>query len=206
MRPIHRLSYFVLGCLFIAGCASELTDQPSTLTTPVSSPETESPPQASAEPQAQPSDQALARTNEQVVEQAPNDQPAEAWRRDEPPLVDAGPHDVPLPNGGEASLLPFFFDPHPIESWRYDACFDAGECVARVIPQPAGARDRPAVGMRWEHADTYCSTRGLRVQARSQAMAIRDSVPREDWPAGVLDNADPEDIVTAGFRCVRNSE
>lgn len=110
-----------------------------------------------------------------------------------------GPTDVPLPGGGEASLLPFQAERDPVTAARYDACVADGVCVARAVAQPPGSG--PAVGMRWEHANDFCRAIDMQAQSPEQDYAMRHAdLPRP--PVQLRDVADPE-LVTAGFRCVR---
>jgi hypothetical protein len=137
---------------------------------------------------------------------APAPDATRPWLGGERPMVPATSRDVPMENGGEVSLLPFDFDPLPVEARRYDQCYAAGDCVVRRVPQPAtSGPDDPAVGMRWEDAETYCITRGLHVQSAYQHQALRDSTPGlwQGEPT-LLPEADGSVIVTSGFRCVRD--
>ena len=122
------------------------------------------------------------------------------WRAGAPPRIDAGPTDVPLPDGGEASLLPFSYDPHPVPAWRYDGCVAEGACASIKRLQP-GCPDTPAVGMDWPAAATYCAALGLSVQTALQDGVIRDAQPLEARGDHLIDD-DPTVIVTRGFRCV----
>ena len=123
------------------------------------------------------------------------------WRAGTPPRIEAGSLDVPLPDGGEVSLMPFAWDPEPVAAWRYDGCEREGPCTARSQPQPVGCPDAPAIGMRWEHAAAYCSALGLSVQSALQDSIIRDALPRGARGPHLID-ADPTKLVTRGFRCV----
>lgn len=110
-----------------------------------------------------------------------------------PPLVFAPGQEV-FTGDTEYTMLPFFYDPDPIPGDRYDACVGASACPARDLPQPPGA---PAVGMSWNAAQTFCETRGMRVQSAPQDAAIGRRGDREPH----LQGADPNKLVVYGFRC-----
>jgi len=129
----------------------------------------------------------------------------EPWLADERQMIDAGPQDAPLGEHGSVSLLPFFFDAVPIESWRYDACHAARKCAMRRFPQPAGGPNDAAVGMRWKDANQYCLTRELKVQSAPQGYAISSVLGKGAWPPVTLPGVGSS-IVAQGFRCVRVSE
>lgn len=124
--------------------------------------------------------------------------PGASWR--EPgPLVCVGPTDVPLAEGGEASLLPFQAERQPVAAARYDACVADGVCAERTVAQPPG--HAPAVGMRWDHTHEFCLATGMRAQTPEQDLAMRwEDLERP--PVGLGEETDPA-VVVSGFRCVR---
>jgi hypothetical protein len=99
-------------------------------------------------------------------------------------------------DGADVSLLAFSYDPRPIERWRYDACVSLGRCSVRVVPQPPGSIQRPAVGMDAAGTTAFCESRGMRTPSEAETTAIGDP------PRALLESA-PDGVVTGGFRCVR---
>lgn len=96
----------------------------------------------------------------------------------------------------DIALLPFSYDPRPIERFRYDACVALGRCPERSVAQPPGSLHTPAVGMTWAAADTFCATRGLHVASEPERQVIADQ-------SRALVTGDASALVTSGFACVR---
>ena len=117
---------------------------------------------------------------------------ASDYAADLPELVRA----ASVATSADVSLLPFSYDPRPIERWRYDACVALGRCAVRVVAQPPGSIARPAVGMAPPGVAAFCESRGLRALSSEETALVAD-------PARPLLESDVMDVVLAGFRCAR---